>query len=161
MANETRDALEIMEDSRNVYERKNADYGDSWKLTGKTLALWAEHNDMDEIRVPVEEGALISFGLFTRRLDKMIREFNGWFMMDEDEEFQVDESITETHGDDVPYSAMHTQIAEESNAEEENNFEFIDSAVEVELSIDPETYESLLNGTDPDPNYGIGYNPDR
>ena len=27
-----RDALEVLADSADLYERKNADYGDSWKL---------------------------------------------------------------------------------------------------------------------------------
>lgn len=108
-----RTASEIMSDSQGLYERKNADYGDSWKLTGKTMALWLQHQGQDELRVPVNEHTMNALGLFTRRLDKMIREFNGWFCLDEGEEFQVDESIAETHQDDVPYSAMHCQLAEE------------------------------------------------
>lgn len=107
---ESRDAVEIMEDSRDLYERKNNDYGDSWKLTGKTLALWCEHNGLDELRIPVNEYTMISLGLFTRRLDKMIRHFNAEFLTDD---LQVDESVVETTEDQVPYAAMHTQIAEE------------------------------------------------
>jgi len=68
---------------------------------------------MDELRIPVNDYTMISLGLFTRRLDKMIREFNSWFMLGEGEELQVNESVVETHQDDVPYSAMHTQVAEE------------------------------------------------
>lgn len=108
-----RSAVDIMQESQNLYERKNADYGDSWKLAGKTLALWLRHQGIEELTIPVNDYTMNSIGLFTRRLDKMIREFNGWFCLEEGEEFQVNESIVETHQDDVPYAAMHTQLAEE------------------------------------------------
>lgn len=108
-----RTALEIMGDSRDLYERKNADYGDSWRLAGKTMALWFQHQGLEEVRIPTNEYHMTAFQLFTRRLDKMIRTFNGWFMLDEGEEFRVNESIVETHEDQVPYAAMHTQLAEE------------------------------------------------
>jgi hypothetical protein len=108
-----RTAVEIMNDSKDLYERKNADYGDSWKLTGKTMAMWLEHQGVDELQIPVNEYTMNSLGLFTRRLDKMVRAFNGWFCMDEGDELQVDENITETQKDQVPYAAMHTQLAEQ------------------------------------------------
>jgi hypothetical protein len=75
--------------------------------------MWLRHQGVEELRVPVNEYTMNSIGLFTRRLDKMIREFNGWFALEEGDEFQVNESIAETHQDDVPYAAMHTQLAEE------------------------------------------------
>lgn len=117
-----RTAGEVMTDSQNLYDRKNADYGDSWKLAGKTLALWFQHQGMDEVRIPTNEYHMTSFQLFTRRLDKMIRTFNGWFMLDEGDELQVSESIVETHEDEVPYSAMHTQLAEEYAALDYSGF---------------------------------------
>jgi len=108
-----RTATEILGDSRDLYERKNADYGDSWKLAGKTMAMWFQHQGMDEVRIPTNEFHMTSFQLFTRRLDKMIRAFNGWFCLEKGEEFQVDEDIVETQQDQVPYAAMHTQLAEQ------------------------------------------------
>lgn len=105
-----RGALDVLADSTDLYERKNADYGDSWQLVGKTMALWLDHQGVDELTIPTDAHTLNSFGLFTRRLDKMLREFNGWFVADE---MQVSEAIAETHQDDVPYAAMHTQLAEE------------------------------------------------
>lgn len=108
-----RSAVEIMRDSQDLYERKNADYGDSWKLAGKTLAMWLRHQGYDELRIPATEYHMNSLGLFTRRLDKMIREWNGWMCLEEGDDFRVNESISETHNDDVPYGAMHTQLAEE------------------------------------------------
>ena len=104
-----RTATEVLEDSTDLYRRKNADYGDSWRLVGKTLALWLEHQGVEELTIPVNEYTMNSLGLFTRRLDKMIRTWNGWFVANE---FQVAESIAETHTDDVPYAAMHTELAE-------------------------------------------------
>lgn len=108
-----RTATEILADSKDLYERKNEDYGDSWQLVGKTLAMWLEHQGIEKLTLPVNEYTLNSMGLFFRRLDKMSREFNGWFCMQEGDDYRVNESIAETHQDDVPYSAMHTQLAEQ------------------------------------------------
>jgi hypothetical protein len=108
-----RGAVEIMEDSKALYDRKNDDYGDSWKLAGKTMAMWLRHQGLDELRVPATAPHMNALGLFTRRLDKMIREFNGWMCLEEGDDFRVDETIAETHMDDVPYGAMHAQLAEE------------------------------------------------
>ncbi|UBF22424.1 hypothetical protein HCTV-15_gp57 [Haloarcula virus HCTV-15] len=114
-----RDAVTVLGDSTDLYKRKNADYGDSWKLAGKTMALWLQHQGVDELKIPVNEYTMNSLGLFTRRLDKMIRTFNGWFVADE---LLVDESIAETHTDDVPYAAMHTEIAEQYAAMDYGDF---------------------------------------
>lgn len=114
-ATQARSAEEVMVDAHGLYQRKNADYGDSWRLVGKTLALWCEHQGVDELTIPVHPTALNSFGLFTRRLDKMIRHFNGEFLTDD---LRVDESIAETTEDQVPYAAMHTQIVEEMTYED-------------------------------------------
>jgi hypothetical protein len=105
-----RTAVEVMRDSIGLYEKKNDDYADSWRLVGKTIELWLEHHGEEELTIPANEYALNSFGLFTRRLDKMLRAFNGWFLTDE---MKVSESIVETQEDSVPYAAMHTQLAEE------------------------------------------------
>lgn len=101
---------EIIDDAGDLYRRKNDDYGDSWRLVGKTMALWLQHQGVDEMTVPANEYALNSLGLFTRRLDKMIRHFNAEFVADE---LKVDESAVETTEDQVPYAAMHTSLAEE------------------------------------------------
>ncbi|WP_372611554.1 hypothetical protein [Halomonas sp.] len=105
-----RSALDVLEDSSSLYERKNADYGDAWRLVGKTMELWLQHQNVEELTIPANQHELNSFSLFTRRLDKMIREFNGWFVADG---MEVEESIAETHQDDVPYAAMHTELAEQ------------------------------------------------
>ena len=115
---ETRSAVEIMQDSQELYKKKNDDYGDSWKLVGKTLNLWREHLGQDSIELSNEQ-ELNSFGLFTRRLDKMIRSFNAWFVANE---LQINESAVETQEDQVPYAAMHTQLAEEYAAMEYSDF---------------------------------------
>lgn len=117
--NDTRTAEQVMGDAQDLYRRKNADYGDSWRLTGETLALWLQHQGVEELTIPVNGHALNSLGLFTRRLDKMIREFNGWFVADE---LLVDEAVPETHEDDVPYAAMHTELAEEYAAMDYDEF---------------------------------------
>ena len=110
-----RTARDVLTDSTDLYERKDADYGQAWKLVGKTLALWLDELGEDELVVPADDVHLSSLGLFTRRLDKMIREWNGWYCTDE---LRVDENIAETHADDVPYAAMHTELAEQSTLED-------------------------------------------
>lgn len=114
-----RDAVQVLGDATDLYKRKNADYGDSWRLTGATMALWLQHQGIEELTIPVNEYTMNSLGLFTRRLDKMIRAFNGWFATGE---FQVAESIVETQEDQVPYAAMHTELAEQYAAMDFEDF---------------------------------------
>jgi len=115
---QTRTAAEILEESGELYEEKEADYGQSWKLVGKTIKLWLDHLGQDSLELTNQQ-ELNSFGLFTRRLDKMIRAFNGWFCADE---MQVNESVVETQEDMIPYAAMHTQLAEEYAAMDYSDF---------------------------------------
>lgn len=110
-----RDPTEIMEDAADLYERKNADYGDSWRLVGKTIALWLDHQGEDKITIPADSAHLNDFGLLYRRLDKTIRQFNGTYVVDE---MEVDESVAETAEDDVPYAAMHAALVEEMVSDE-------------------------------------------
>jgi hypothetical protein len=138
-----RDALEVLADSADLYERKNADYGDSWKLVGELLATILQHQGMDELTIPVEANALNSLGLFFRRGDKFTREVNGWFAADE---LQVNESIAETHNDDVPYAAMHTELAEEAAATDgERPMTREDLTTLQRVAIDRENPQEFLN----------------
>lgn len=114
----TRTAEEILKESSELYEKKNDDYGDSWRLVGKTMQLWLDHLGQDSLELSNEK-ELNSFGLFTRRLDKMIRSFNIWFCADET---RVNESVVETQEDEIPYAAMHTQLAEEYAAMDYSDF---------------------------------------
>lgn len=115
---DTRTATEILKESSELYEAKNDDYGDSWRLVGKTLELWLDHLGKDSLELNNEK-ELNSFGLFTRRLDKMIRSFNIWFCADDT---RVNESVVETQEDEIPYAAMHCQLAEEYAAMDYSDF---------------------------------------
>jgi hypothetical protein len=114
----TRTASEILEESSELYKKKNDDYGDSWRLVGKTMQLWLDHLGQDSLELSNEK-ELNSFGLFTRRLDKMVRAFNIWFCADKT---RVNESVVETQEDEIPYAAMHTQLAEEYAAMDYSDF---------------------------------------
>lgn len=81
-----------------VYEDKNDDYGDSWRQVGRFMKQLA---GPDGITLETEED-FISFGLFTRRLDKLARAFNGEFLSDE----MNFESIIDAHQDESVYAAM-------------------------------------------------------
>lgn len=101
---------EILEDSKQLYENKNEDYGDSWKLTGKILSLIIEQSDNEVLEIPADSEYFVALGLYTRRLDKLVRSFNNTFLQDDT---QVDESVEETVKDQVPYAAMHAALASE------------------------------------------------
>lgn len=106
-----RSAEEILEDSMELYSRKNDDYADSWRLTGETIALWLQHEDIEQLEIEADPEYLIAMGLYTRRLDKMIRSFMQTFA--NEGPLKVDESVVETTEDQVPYAAMQAAIAEE------------------------------------------------
>ena len=104
---------EILTQNAETYRSKNQDYGDSWKLAGKTLALWLEHAGVDELRLPADEDTMNSIGLFTRRLDKLIRGFNAEFVVDE----LNFESTADAHEDESVYAAMHASLLQEDETD--------------------------------------------
>lgn len=95
------DTVAILEDGADVYEEKQNDYGDSWRQVGKFMYRLAPD---DGIHLETEED-FISFGLFTRRLDKLARSFNGEFVADE----MKFESVLDSHMDESVYAAMHAE----------------------------------------------------
>jgi hypothetical protein len=98
---------EVLKDSEKLFTSKEQDYGESWRLTGKILAAILEQQDEDELVIPADPKALSAFGLFTRKIDKLVRSFNGVFIQDE---LEVDENLAETAQDQIPYDAMLTVL---------------------------------------------------
>jgi hypothetical protein len=80
------------------YRLKNDDYGDSWRKVGHIL--W-ELGGGDPITLESPEDC-IAFGLYTRRLDKLARAFNGELRKG-DLNF---ESTLDAHTDEMTYAAM-------------------------------------------------------
>lgn len=115
---------EILESAKTLYEDKEEDYGASWRLTGEILSDIIKTQGEDEIIIPAEPEYLIAFGLYTRRLDKLVRSFNGTFIADE---MNVDESVTETVKDQAPYAAMQTTIAQEMQAKQKESEEEVEN----------------------------------
>lgn len=105
-----RTTSDILEESTDLYESKEDDYGKSWRLAGEALEMILKQQGVETLEIPVDSTYLNSFGLFFRRFDKFSRAFNGTFVKDE---MDVDESVPETQRDQVPYAAMHTLLAEE------------------------------------------------
>lgn len=61
----------MMEKWTDTYRKKNANYGNSWLLTGQTLALWFPQSvKLDTTR------KFIAMGLVVRMLDKILRYAN-------------------------------------------------------------------------------------
>lgn len=105
----------FLNNGADTYEKKNKSYGDSWRNVGKFLYMLA---GPDGITLETEED-FISFGLFTRRLDKLARAYNGEFNVDE----LNFESVMDSHSDEMVYAAMHASNqddrTESGTAEEE------------------------------------------
>jgi len=106
----------LLEEAKTLYSKKEDDYGESWKLTGEILSKIIKQQGNDELVIPAEPEYLIALGLYTRRLDKLVRSFNGTFMKDA---LKVDESVEETVEDQIPYAAMQATVAGTLNEETE------------------------------------------
>jgi len=89
---------EILTDGADTFAEKTEDYGESWKKIGEMLLML---NDGEPIQLETKED-FVSFGLFTRRLDKFARALNGEFCT-KDLNF---ESVADAHEDEMVYAAM-------------------------------------------------------
>lgn len=69
---------EILSDGADTFQLKTTDYGESWRNIGHIIHLMANGQPI-VLETPEE---IIAFGLFTRRLDKLSREFYGTFFAD-------------------------------------------------------------------------------
>lgn len=145
---------EILQQNAETYKEKNSDYGDSWRLAGMTLSLWLRHAGMDEVTLPADEGTWNSLGLFTRRLDKMIRSFNAEFVVDE----LNFESTADAHEDESTYAAMAASLLRESETVEyESDRAFIDPD-DIADAIDPAVTDGgYVHVPDADPEYEAAY----
>lgn len=92
---------EILEESSATYEKKNADYGQSWKNIGYILYMLA--NEQPVVLDSPEDW--IAVGLFTRRMDKIARSFN-MDLLDHDPNF---EAATDADEDETVYAAMQAE----------------------------------------------------
>lgn len=149
---------EILTQNATTYRAKEEDYGKSWTLGGEIL-----HKMAGGVPVVLETPEdFIAFGLFTRRLDKIIRAFNLEFLQEDDPSF---ESIVDSHADESTYAAMHasllaglgtTEYINDGGLEPEEYTEYVGDSVLPEVMgddlepVDPE-YERVfreLTGAD-------------
>lgn len=96
---------EILEDGAEVFEEKNEDYGDAWRVAAELL--W-EMNEGDEIVLSSEKEA-VSLGLYLLRLIKIARSVNGEFNVEE----LNNEEIGESDRDEMVYAAIHAAFHEQ------------------------------------------------
>jgi hypothetical protein len=136
------DPTEILRDGAETYEEKNDDYGDSWRLVGEFL--WLLSNDGIELKTKED---FISFGLYTRRLDKIARSFNGEF---NDDELNF-ESVIDSHTDESVYAAMHAANQNDRQGDdviEDDPLEPTDDEEQVVVIPENSTlYEDVLDQT--------------
>lgn len=88
----------ILDEKGDEYERKNADYGASWYEIGQVLWILSGREPVT-IESPED---FVRIGLYTRRLDKLFRSFNGEFRSDE----LNFESVEDSHSDEGVYGMM-------------------------------------------------------
>jgi len=104
------DPDQLLAESARLYRSKNDDYGDAWRLAGETMAMWAEHNGIDEIN-PTDPAQMVSLNLFIQRLHKLIRVFNLEFGGIE----PSNEDVVESHQDEGVYAHLHASHAAHRN----------------------------------------------
>ena len=98
-------ADEILQANGETYKNKTADYGSSWQAIGHILKVLSHGQP---IKLETTEDFIL-FGLFTRRFDKIAREFHGTFVAD-DVNF---EAVADSAEDESVYAAMAAQIHQE------------------------------------------------
>jgi len=91
---------------------KNADYGNSWKRTGKVLNALLPRNFQFGASATVRTSQLIYLGLLIRLLDKISRGANLIFSGQAGQ--VIDESIEDTFQDAAAYCAMTGEVGKES-----------------------------------------------
>lgn len=96
---------DILRENAETYQQKNADYGESWYAIGKILHGLTKGEPIT-LETPED---FVSFGLFTRRMDKFARAFTGEFL---DHELNF-ESICDSHEDESTYAAIHASLFSE------------------------------------------------
>lgn len=89
-----------------LYADKNDDYGNSWELAGRTLSLWLQGAGVEELTISTDPDTMTSLGLYFRRIDKLMRGFNGEFVADE----LHHESVFDSHHDEATYAEMHATL---------------------------------------------------
>jgi hypothetical protein len=107
------DVSEILRDGADTFERKTTDYGSSWKSQGEILSIMA-HGEPIVLETKEE---IIAFGLFTRRLDKLSREFFGTFFADE----MNFEGPIDSAEDESVYAAMSSANLRDMESASEKN----------------------------------------
>jgi len=100
-----RSVTDILEEGGETYDRKNADYGASWRTIG--TILYKLSNEQPVVLESPEDW--IAAGLYTRRLDKFARSFNGEFLTDE----MNFEAAVDADEDESVYAAMQAVNKEE------------------------------------------------
>lgn len=95
--------IETMDAKADTYQSKTTDYGESWYIIGELLYQMA-HKESVTLESPED---WVRVGLYTRRLDKLARAFNGEFMGTE----LSYEPIVDAHADEGSYADMHAGVA--------------------------------------------------
>lgn len=96
---------DILHGGATTYSNKNDDYGDSWRKVGEILELLADGETV-ELKTPEDH---ISYGLYTRRLDKLARSYHGEFFGDNPNY----EPTIDAHEDEMVYASMHASLLHE------------------------------------------------
>lgn len=138
---------DILTEAASTYEQKNQDYGESWKMIGVILYLLSRGEPI----VLLTPQDFIAFGLFTRRLDKFARSFNGEFVSGS----LNFEDAADSDEDESVYAAMQAENKYDRVNEDEVS-DLLNEAMAFLKTLDQEDSEAVTDGGRKPikPNYG-------
>lgn len=95
---------DILEDGASTFEKKDADYGASWRRAGEIM-FFLTNGEPVTLETPED---WIAVGLFTRRMDKISRSIQSELVNQD----LNHESTYDSHADEMVYAAMHAALRE-------------------------------------------------
>lgn len=103
---------ERLEGAGELYEEKDSDYGQAWRLGGEFVVAMMKVAGVEEIRVPADPDVWNSIFMWGRRFDKDSRAFNAEFFA----ESMNFEATEDSHEDEGVYAFMHADLLRERAA---------------------------------------------
>lgn len=97
---------ERLEDLAGTFERKNEEYGESWRLAGELVSQILAEQDVNQLETDPQ--TMISLGLYFQRLHKITRGMTGEFALEE----LAHESVADSHDDEAVYATIHAHHTE-------------------------------------------------
>lgn len=151
----SKSVADILREGGDTFEKKTVDYGQSWRSVGHIIREMA-HGEPIVLDSPEE---IIAFGLFTRRLDKLSREFYGTFFADG----LNFEGPVDSAEDESVYAAMSASNLRDMADEAESEERMAEGYAEIDEAVDRNEEKDVFEAVSYDrdgPLLGIGTPPE-